>query len=962
MLDFDLSKAFDLFEQGEYQQVIDSISPALASLDGNEAVEANFLMGLSLYQKFDFEGAEDVLNKVAIACPCVDVWIWQLENMMCLGKVEESLELALSCFINSKSSHVAAIVVRAARYLGRWNIAKSIIQQVMENDTEDTVFISEALLFQIDCPFGNPALALETLSSLNQANPFDQNVALSFSYALLRRGEKNLVKPVLANVDCLGVAGLFFKIYMAWIIVESDTPEDARELIVELQSSAPLVPLVSLVTGYFYAKQRIFIRSAHAFSSLLNKCEGFVPEIRFVANFLTRHLHNYEMAFKAYSKLIAINAADTNDFMSMAWLAFHNEKYEYLNTIKKELASRLGSSHPDVLALGAIQKCADNDFRELLNIPQNKGESVFYFYAQCIVSTVHLQFDKAEAYAKKALGLFPDDLLLTKALVDVYIKQSRWQDAQLIGEVVLENCPADFQLRSQMLLVALELNDTEKVSLHDSLMFRYSVDEYEEWLWEKIKDDFENPVIASIYIGIAIKALHNFCNHGFDVRAEQLCRNYIEKGPKGSRHIFVKFLLRLLMGLERFEEGGRLLNDESFAENQDVELLKATYYAAIKDYEQAELYANLAFEKSQGYREYDMLAAIYVHIGGHRQRIFDLCDKAVELNPDNKLLKWNTSFYAAFLGDSARYDKYLDVALEIGLRAPCRHFMAPLWKGESLKDKTILIWREQGIGDELAGSMYFQALIDRADREGGRVKIECTDRLESLFRRSFPRAQVDREALDDDMVRTDLDYHIPALSIRKNVDHKFKFPVEYVAHLSPHKELRRKWRERLDALGSGLKIGICWRSGLQSAGRNNFYAEQQDLAPLLALPNVHWVNLNYAGYQQDYQELRELYGVDMHIWDDLDLKNDFEGLAALTSELDLVISAASTPGVLACCLGRPTWMFTFGADHPKVTPTYSYTMNYPALTWLRHYKESYHDVFSQMAARIGTLGVREVVK
>lgn len=957
MSDLDLSRVFEFFEQGEYQKVIDCISPALVSLAGEQEVEARFVLGLSLYQTLDFPAAKVVFEWLEENAPCLEVFIWQLENLMCLGGADIVLEKGLFVFEHEPSPKIAAIVLRAARYLGRWSIGADLIGRVTAQDVEDLAFISEAWLFQVDVPDGNINLAKDNLLDLYLSDSSQPDLGFALAYTYLRLGDSSQAKNILDNMKCFGVFEAQKNIYMAWVELLDGNLSSAQKIILSVLNSARYLPLAHMVCAYVYYKQGSFIRAAHSFSILLNKNEGFYREIRVVADFLCRCLHNYPMAFKAYTKLIAISAATVEDFFAMAWCAFHNEQKDYIKTILKELRASLGSNHPDILSIEALLDCADGYFDKLLAVPKGGGKSVFFYYAQCILATVKRNFEVAEKRARQGLDLFPDDLLLIKALVDVYIKQERWLDVQKLGEPVLKICPTDFELRSQMMLAAIELNDKAALSEHDILMFRHSINEYEAWLWDKLSDaNYESPYVAFTYIELSIHAHRNFCNHDFSDRAEEVCRRYIENGPEKSRPIFVKLLLRLLMGLERFDEGALLLDDEAFSKNNDFELLKATYYSSVNDYDKALHYADLAFKKSQGHREYDMLAAIYIHIGGNRQRIFDLCDRAVELNPNNKLLKWNTSFYASILGDAPRYDRYLDVALDIGLRAPCRRFMAPLWQGESLAGKTILIWREQGIGDELSAAMYFQALIDRAEAEGGTVKIECTERLLSLFRRSFPKAQVDTEALDDDMCRTDLDFHIPALSVRKNTGYPFTSPVEYVAHLHARQDLAAMWKDRLAALGDGLKVGICWRSGLQNAGRNNFYALEEDLEPLLKLPNVHWVNLNYSGYQEDHTLLLTQYGVHMHIWDDLDLKNDFEGLAALTSELDLVISAASTPGVLACCLGKPTWNFTFGADHKQAVPTYEFTTHYPALMWQRHYTESYRDVFEQMASRLARLG------
>ena len=66
-------------------------------------------------------------------------------------------------------------------------------------------------------------------------------------------------------------------------------------------------------------------------------------------------------------------------------------------------------------------------------------------------------------------------------------------------------------------------------------------------------------------------------------------------------------------------------------------------------------------------------------------------------------------------------------------RATWRDFSYPLFSGESLNNKTILVWGEQGIGDEI---MFAHAIPDLL-AEGAKLVLECSQRLVPVFLRSF---------------------------------------------------------------------------------------------------------------------------------------------------------------------------------------------------------------------------------
>jgi len=82
--------------------------------------------------------------------------------------------------------------------------------------------------------------------------------------------------------------------------------------------------------------------------------------------------------------------------------------------------------------------------------------------------------------------------------------------------------------------------------------------------------------------------------------------------------------------------------------------------------------------------------------------------------------------------------------------------------------------------------------------------------------------------------------------------------------------------------------------------------------PILTTPGVHLVNLQYDQCDEEVCEAERHFGTRVHRWNDIDLKNDQEGVAALISELDLVISAGTAVDQMAGAVGAPTWVLIRG--------------------------------------------------
>ena len=238
-----------------------------------------------------------------------------------------------------------------------------------------------------------------------------------------------------------------------------------------------------------------------------------------------------------------------------------------------------------------------------------------------------------------------------------------------------------------------------------------------------------------------------------------------------------------------------------------------------------------------------------------------------------------------------------------------RRIAVPPWRGEAPAGRRLLVWREQGVGDEILFASCFPSLIARA----GHVVIECDRRLVPLFARSFPSATV-REQSAGEAGRElteplDVDAHVAAGDLPGLLRDSLSAFGQQGPWLVPDPALVERWRDRLAALGPGLRVGIGWRSQVMTTDRKASYVMLEQWGPLFALPGVVFVNLQYGDCDAELAAAEKRFGVRIHRWGDLDLRDDFDGAAALAANLDLVISPAMSAGELAGALGVPVWRF-----------------------------------------------------
>ena len=214
-----------------------------------------------------------------------------------------------------------------------------------------------------------------------------------------------------------------------------------------------------------------------------------------------------------------------------------------------------------------------------------------------------------------------------------------------------------------------------------------------------------------------------------------------------------------------------------------------------------------------------------------------------------------------------------------------RHFLQPQWDGiESLHDKRIMIWCEQGIGDTLNWSSCLPLVASKAKH----CILECQEKLVPLLQRSFPNVEIKAEDRSRDIERDDFDYHLPMGSLYKHfLDDIIKDPKPD-AYLVPDPDRVNYWKERLKSLGKGPYIGIAWKSSNISSNRLQNYPPISEWSPVLTIPEVTFINLQYKDYAEDLAKVKDEFGVTVHNFEDLDQFNNIDDVAALCTALDMV--------------------------------------------------------------------------
>ena len=303
------------------------------------------------------------------------------------------------------------------------------------------------------------------------------------------------------------------------------------------------------------------------------------------------------------------------------------------------------------------------------------------------------------------------------------------------------------------------------------------------------------------------------------------------------------------------------------------------------------------------------------------------CRRAIEIDPVKAKFRSNHGCTLLLMGAFDHGWQQYEYRFGPGAGVARRVFPQRYWEGQNIGGHRVLVWMEQGIGDELLFASMLPDLLQRS----ATVVVECAPKLLALFKRSFPDAlMVARTDPPDPRTLLDIDYQVAAGSLGRFFRSTLEsFPSKH-GYLTAHMGRVAYWRQRLDKLGTGLKVGFSWRSNNLFGIRAQSCTRIEQWGPIFAVNGVHFVSLQYDECTEELARGRAQFGVSLHTFPEVDLFDDIDEAAALTKALDLVISAPTAVSVLSGALGVETWQMSYGPDwktfgsgrdpwHPSIT-------------------------------------------
>ncbi|MEY4295325.1 MAG: hypothetical protein RLY82_1013 [Pseudomonadota bacterium] len=276
----------------------------------------------------------------------------------------------------------------------------------------------------------------------------------------------------------------------------------------------------------------------------------------------------------------------------------------------------------------------------------------------------------------------------------------------------------------------------------------------------------------------------------------------------------------------------------------------------------------------------------------------DLYERAGRADPNHHLPFWNLSNLLLRLGDYPRAWPLYEWRWKTDhLKPAYLEFPMPLWTGQDLQGKRILLHFEQGYGD----AFQFIRFAKDVASKGAHVTIFMPREICE----NFVGVEGVHEICPWDEIPQGFDYHAPLMSLPAPLGLTTENIPNTVPYLHANPERIRFWHERLPVLGSKkLRVGLAWCGRSTHDNDRNRTIAFTELIPLIeAFPEVQFVSMQVGPRDSDLPALDGCHLI-VRVEDQI---KDFSDTAALAMNLDLLISVDTSVVHLTAALGKPVW-------------------------------------------------------
>ena len=532
-----------------------------------------------------------------------------------------------------------------------------------------------------------------------------------------------------------------------------------------------------------------------------------------------------------------------------------------MDVILKKIISYLNNNQ----LIEALQLCEKNTEKKIEHLILNIKGVIFF---------KQNKFKLAKQNFLKSIDLNQNFIDPHKNLFKIHLKKQDYISAIENGKKVIEYENKKNPLSYFNLALAFDLNKDYKIAIK-----LYKIVE---------KTDFKEKKIL----------FNNLAKCFFSISNVNESTNYYHKALEFDKNdkIIINNLLNLYLRVGKIDKAEYYYNrakniDENYIEfkfnRSEYLLLKNKIQEAIK-------LLKSIINESKNLIAYIKLAKIYLMINNNNKKVIETIDEALKVYPNMRDLKFTRGIIHLVEGE---YEKGWDLYELRGSMQKNKNFEnINLWKGENLKNSSILVTSEQGMGDVLQFSKFLINLSSLCKK----IDFVVYDKLLPLFKKKYKNIDICEIS---EIQNRKYDYRISVGSLNKYFYKNGESKTSELINFDDDK--KNEWGSILSK--KKRNIGLIWSGNFFGPKEPSRSIELKNFQKLLEL-DVNFYSFQNEIWNRDKEFLSSSNIIDFS-------KKNFSEIIAIIQNLDLVISADTFFLHLSCICNKETWgLISLNAD------------------------------------------------
>ena len=275
----------------------------------------------------------------------------------------------------------------------------------------------------------------------------------------------------------------------------------------------------------------------------------------------------------------------------------------------------------------------------------------------------------------------------------------------------------------------------------------------------------------------------------------------------------------------------------------------------------------------------------------------ELNKNALEMDSTNIDASYNLSLCYLFIKDYEKAWKFHEARYNLQsfvlLKKMHDAFRKPRWDNNKPK-KNILFYGEQGIGEQILYSQFYDAIQDQFKN----ITLAVNEKLIPFFKNIYKNVEI----IDYRLISNydNYEYHLPMGSMGLYFQNNFNFHnygnIDYLSYknIAPKKNKR-------------LRCGISWKSTNKIFG-NKKSVKLEHFKNLFLADEIEFINLQYTNEEKEIESLEEKINKSIFLDHKIDCFNDINGVASLIKSCDFVITVSNSNAHISGKLGVKTFL------------------------------------------------------